>query len=133
MMSKDKQTVLIIMAHGSRKVEANQEFEQLTQRIAQQHHGYAEVKPCFLELASPSLAEAVEQSLCQSYTQFDVYPLFFNQGNHVVNDIPRQIARLEEQYPACTFRRLDYFGRYDQLGNQVLAHIAQQHDSTSTE
>ncbi len=126
MMSKDNSTVLIIMAHGSRKIEANQEFEQLTQRIAKQSHGYAAVKPCFLELASPSLAVAVEESLCQGYTQFDVYPLFFNQGNHVVNDIPRQISHLEEQYPQCTFHRLDYFGTYDQLGGQVLAHIAQQ-------
>jgi sirohydrochlorin ferrochelatase len=126
MMSKDKKTVLMIMAHGSRKVEANEEFEQLTHRIAKQSHHYAEVKPCFLELAIPSLAVAVEQSLAQGYTQFDVYPLFFNQGNHVVNDIPRQIAHLEEQYPACTFRCLDYFGTYDQLSNQVLAHIAQQ-------
>jgi sirohydrochlorin ferrochelatase len=126
-MSKDNQTVLMIMAHGSRKIEANQEFEQLTHSIAQQKHHYAEVKPCFLELASPSLAVAVEQSLHQGYTQFDVYPLFFNRGNHVTSDIPRQVSHLEEQYPQCTFRRLEYFGTYDQLGGQVLQHISQQH------
>ena len=126
MMSKDNNTVLMIMAHGSRKVAANQEFEQLTRDIAKQEHKYAEVKPCFLELATPSLAVAVEESVAQGYTQFDVYPLFFNKGNHVTSDIPRQIAHLEEQYPHCKFNRLEYFGTYDQLGGQVLAHISEQ-------
>jgi sirohydrochlorin cobaltochelatase len=126
MKSKDNNTVLMIMAHGSRKVEANQEFEQLTRDIAKQEHKYAEVKPCFLELAVPSLAVAVEKSIGQGYTQFDVYPLFFNKGNHVTSDIPRQISHLEEKYPQCTFHRLEYFGTYDQLGGQVLSHISQQ-------
>jgi sirohydrochlorin ferrochelatase len=126
--NSSENTVLIIMAHGSRKVEANQEFEQLTQVIAQREHGYVAVKPCFLELTTPTLSDAIAESVTEGYTLFDIYPLFFNQGNHVTKDIPRQMAQLEQQYPQCHFNRLEYFGLYDQLGEQVLAHINQQRD-----
>lgn len=119
-------TVLLIMAHGSRKTEANNEFEQLTKKIAQQAHDYGAVRPCFLELASPSLSNAVEHAIGEGYTQFEIYPLFFNQGNHVSNDIPRQITEIESKHPQCQLRCLDYFGAYEQLSRQVLQHISQQ-------
>ncbi|MFT7386827.1 MAG: sirohydrochlorin cobaltochelatase [Candidatus Endobugula sp.] len=119
-------TVLIIMAHGSRKPEANHEFLQLTQTIAQQDHGFIAVTPCFLELTTPTLFDAIAEAVAEGHTQFDIYPLFFNQGNHVTKDIPRQITQLQEQYPLCFFNRLEYFGLYQQLGDQVLAHIGQQ-------
>ncbi|MGS2717329.1 sirohydrochlorin chelatase [Eionea flava] len=126
MSEKSNKTVLIVMAHGSRKSEANQEFEALARDIATQSHGYAAVKPCFLELATPKLADAVEACIGAGHTRFDVYPLFFNQGNHVTKDIPRQITQLQTQYPHCHFHCLEYFGLYKQLSQQVLVHIDQQ-------
>jgi len=125
-MTLNNKTVLIIMAHGSRKFEANQEFKQLTQAIAQREHGYAAVKPCFLELTTPTLSDAIEESVTEGHSQFDIYPLFFNQGNHVTKDIPRQMKQLEEKYPQCHFNRLEYFGLYKDLSEQVLAHIGLQ-------
>ena len=72
MMSKDNNTVLMIMAHGSRKIEANQEFEQLTHRIAKQSHHYAEVKPCFLDKLVP-VTTRIKSSL-------ELFSIFFNNG-----------------------------------------------------
>lgn len=126
MPKKSNATVLIVMAHGSRKPEANQEFEALVRDIATQNHDYAVVKPCFLELAAPKLADTVEACIHEGHKRFDVYPLFFNQGNHVTKDIPRQIEHLQAQYSDCHFQCLEYFGLYNQLSQQVLAHINQQ-------
>lgn len=120
------QTVLIIMAHGSRNPAANSEFGQLVSSIAKQTSDYAIVTPCFLELAQPSLQDAISEYLKLGYHQFDLYPLFFNQGNHVTRDIPAQINQAQEQHQECVIRQLDYFGKFNQLGNSVIAHIQQQ-------
>ncbi|MRT95061.1 sirohydrochlorin chelatase, partial [Ancylomarina sp. 16SWW S1-10-2] len=63
------------------------------------------------------------------YQQFDLYPLFFNRGNHVTRDIPAQIAQTQEQHKGCVIRQLDYFGKFEQLGNSVVEHIQEQVDT----
>lgn len=125
-MSKPQKPVLLIMAHGSRKVQANEEFIQLVQKIAATHLDYAAVKHCFLEIAAPTLQDAVEECLLLGQQHFDLYPLFFNQGNHVSRDIPEQIANILQHYPECHIRQLSYFGEYDGLQGMLSQHILQQ-------
>ena len=54
---------LLIMAHGSRSDTANDEFRALVETVAESAHGageeYVAVLPCFLELARPSLMDAI--------------------------------------------------------------------------
>jgi sirohydrochlorin ferrochelatase len=123
--TKKNHPVLIIMAHGSRKTKANNEFETLVNEIAKTEMAYVIVKHCFLELAAPKLSDAIDECLSLGYHQFDLYPLFFNQGNHVTRDIPEQIQQLQQQHPDCTIRQLDYFGEYKQLKDTVTTHIKQ--------
>jgi len=47
------------MANRRRKAEANREFDTLAKDIDAPNRGEAAVKPCFLELATPKLADAV--------------------------------------------------------------------------
>ncbi len=108
------------------KTEANKEFLQLVKKMANETHNYAIVEGCFLELAEPNLLSTVEQCVKKGLTTLDVYPLFFNQGNHVARDIPKQVQRAGEAYPNCQIRLLNYFGQFDGLSQCVLGHIVQQ-------
>jgi sirohydrochlorin ferrochelatase len=119
-------SVLLIMAHGSRKAEANAEFVALVDRIAKQSVNYVIVKHCFLEIASPTMADAIEECLLLGYHQFDLYPLFFNQGNHVSRDIPEQIRQIQDKHRECTIKQLAYFGEHEQLAHMITTHIQQQ-------
>ena len=87
---------LLIMAHGSRSETANDEFRALVERVAEAAHAsgqeYVAVIPCFLELAKPSLIEAIQQLEHQPVEAVQLYPLFFNKGKHVGRDIPAQIT-----------------------------------------
>ncbi|MFT5116913.1 MAG: sirohydrochlorin ferrochelatase [Kiritimatiellia bacterium] len=121
-----KKHVLIIMAHGSRKTEANNEFEQLIKVMSTQGLDYIMIKHCFLEMAEPNLPSVIEECLSLGYKQFDLYPLFFNQGNHVSRDIPEQIQAVQQQHPECSVRQLDYFGSFDQLAHGITEHIYRQ-------
>lgn len=121
---------LLIMAHGSRSETANQEFCHLVDAVArsarQAGQNYTAVKPCFLELAEPSLEAAVAPLVEQSITRVQLYPLFFNRGKHVARDIPAQVQRARERFPDLTIELLDYFGSASGVAPLVLEHIAEQ-------
>jgi sirohydrochlorin ferrochelatase len=119
--------VLLIMAHGSRREAANDEFRALVAQIAQTLEGYREVRAIFLELAVPDLAQACAElaGTGEEVTHIDLYPLFFNQGKHVERDIPAQIAQVQQGYPQLSVRQLPYFGSSAQLAGLVVQHIDQ--------
>ena len=121
---------LLIMAHGSRSETANDEFRALVERVAQSAHAAGEefvaVLPCFLELAKPSLVEAIQQLEHQPVKRVPLYPLFFNKGKHVGRDIPAQVTEARERFPDLTIELLDYFGSAEGLAPLVLDHIAGQ-------
>ena len=123
---KTHSTALIIMAHGSRQAAANEEFQALVNTIDQHNLAYTSIHHCFLELAQPDLHSAVNAALKNNVSAIDVYPLFFNQGNHVQRDIPKQIAEIKQQYPKLTIQALDYFGCHPSLGQIIAEHIVHQ-------
>ncbi len=121
---------LLIMAHGSRSETANDEFRALVEKVAESAHGrgqeYVAVIPCFLELAQPSLIEAIQQLEHQPVKTVQLYPLFFNKGKHVGRDIPAQIEEARERFPDLVIELLDYFGNSEGLAGLVLSHIGSQ-------
>lgn len=117
---------LLIMAHGSRAEAANREFKLLVHELARVSADYAVVLPCFLELATPSLHEAVLQLERQSVGIVHLYPLFFNGGKHVAFDIPAQVREARERHPRLDIHLLDYFGRAPGLVALMRDHIAAQ-------
>lgn len=118
--------LLVIMGHGSRKAQANDEFKYVVENIELDSLPYHCVNHCFLELATPSLASVVEHAVIENYTHIDLYPLFFNCGNHVARDIPKQIQDIKDQYPTITIKQLDYFGMHRGLPDTIAQHVLQQ-------
>ena len=121
---------LLIMAHGSRSDTANDEFRALVEAVAESAPGageeYVAVLPCFLELAQPSLVEAIQQLEHQPVTHVQLYPLFFSKGKHVGKDIPAQVEDARERFPDLSIELLDYFGNAKGLAGLVLKHIGEQ-------
>lgn len=117
---------LLIMAHGSRAGAANDEVRALAEQVARGHQEYAAVSACFLELAAPSLLEALQQLERQPVETVYVYPLFFNSGRHVTRDIPAQVEEARQRFPHLTIELLDYFGSAGGLAALVGQHAGRQ-------
>lgn len=84
---------VLIVGHGSRLSGANQEFEALVAAYRQQHPEY-EVRHGYIELAAPSLDEALSALIGEGYAGTVVLlPLFLFQAGHAKNDLPLAIAR----------------------------------------
>ena len=56
-----------------------------------------------MEIASPSIKEAVAQCAMQGYKQIIIAPYFLSQGRHIQQDIPALVAEAQAEHPdlAC--------------------------------
>ena len=88
---------LVMIAHGSRRDEANAEFIALVESVKTVAGSkYDFVEPCFLEIAAPSLTEAVQHVITKKAKTISIFPYFLNTGNHVRKDIPETVDRLTD-------------------------------------
>lgn len=116
--------VLIVIAHGSRIEAANLEFTAMLQTIDYAALGYDSIAGAFLEAACPSLEQAVSRLEEQkAVTRIDIYPMFFNKGRHVEQDLPNLVQALSGSHSDIAFRLLPYFGSYSGLGTAIGQHI----------
>lgn len=90
---------LLLVAHGSRRPQSNDEVVLLAQRLARRCEGqYGMVHAAFLELAHPLIPEGIRYCAGEGATSVTVLPYFLNSGRHVVEDIP---GIVQESMRAC--------------------------------
>lgn len=90
---------LLIVAHGSRRQESNQEVIDLANTIANRDdHDFDLVEPAFLELADTLIPDGIENCAKAGATDIIVMPYFLNSGKHVTRDIPEVITAIKPQY-----------------------------------
>jgi len=115
---------LIIIAHGSKKADSNQEVTNLANLIKAQMDGqYQEVSSAFQELASPDIASAVSEAKAAGVTHIDFFPYFLVAGKHVSFDLPTIIAEAQAKHSELTMRVLPYLGSLKGLSNLIIEAI----------
>ena len=115
---------LLIIAHGSRRKEANDEFITLVQKIRNRSKGeYEFVKHAFLEFYPPTLSDTVTDVITQGANEIYVFPYFLNSGNHVTRDIPALVHQMMQSYPECDIRLLPSLGTLEGMEQWVIHQI----------
>jgi sirohydrochlorin ferrochelatase/(2Fe-2S) ferredoxin len=106
-------TGLLIVGHGSRDPNANDEFEALvaTYRAARSD---IEVAHGYVELARPSLSTAL-RDLAQRAESVVVLPLFLFAAGHVKNDIPLVLSQARQDFPSVRFTVANALGVHPNL------------------
>ena len=105
---------VVLVAHGSRREEANMEIRTLTREVQEADPpGLYEV--AFMQFSSPDLKEAVARLAAQGVQQVVIMPLFLITGNHVTQDIPAALAELRPQYPQVEFVKARHFAAHPAL------------------
>lgn len=94
---------LIVFAHGSRVAAANEAVEAVAVEAARRAQ-IAVFRAAFLELAHPSLGEAVEQLAQQGVQRVLITPYFLTMGRHLTEDLPRLIDQIRPQHPELTLQ-----------------------------
>lgn len=90
-------TAIILFAHGSTVLEANQGVERLAEELSRKAGFPAGC--AFLEMAQPDLAAAIAGYASQGMTRIVIVPYFLSMGVHVREDIPRLVAEQRLHFP----------------------------------
>ena len=80
---------LLLVDHGSRRAEANAVLGQVRQTIEAQLGPGVLVAHAHMELASPSIADAIESLCATGATSIYLMPWFLVPGRHAEEDVPR--------------------------------------------
>ena len=112
-------TALLLIAHGSRHVEANDDLCTLAEEL-RQVGPYALVEPSFLELAEPTIEEAGRRCVSQGAERVISLPYFLSAGVHVQRDLRAHCDRLAAAHPAVEFLLAQPLGRHPLLKEIVL-------------
>ena len=102
---------LLLVAHGSRRKQSNDEVRDLTERLSRKARDDFDFVLCaFLELAEPSIGAGIDECINRGASQVVILPYFLSAGRHVVKDIPAEVGAKQKQYPQVVFKVAPYLG-----------------------
>ncbi len=115
---------LLIVAHGSRRAESNEEIRRLAGQVAQQTGDtYGFVSSAFLELAEPSIPDGIQHCIDLGAESVTIMPFFLSAGRHVVVDVPQLVQEKQHEHPNVQIRLAPYLG-VSSLMPQLIAQSA---------
>jgi sirohydrochlorin ferrochelatase len=113
-------TALLLIAHGSRRAEANADLEHVA--VALRARGeFAVVEAAYLELAEPDIAGGAARCVAAGAELVVLLPYFLSAGVHVQRDLSAACAELAHAYPRVAFRLAEALGRHPLLVEIVSA------------
>jgi sirohydrochlorin ferrochelatase len=110
-MTTQSSRALLVVAHGSRREQSNEEVRELTRALAERAAGeFGQVRSAFLELAEPSIPDGIEQCIAGGAAEVVVLPYFLSAGRHVARDIPEEVAGKVSEHPQVNITIAPYLG-----------------------
>lgn len=101
---KTARRCVLLVSHGSRENSANLEFKRLAKKYQARHPRW-KVAHAFLELARPSIPEALETLAHQERTaEILVLPYFLFAARHVKRDIPAILRTFRKEHPRVNLK-----------------------------
>lgn len=110
---------LLIVDHGSRRPEAHQHLEGIAARVR-------EIQPellvyaAHMELAEPSIHDAIDRAVADGATDIWVHPLFLVPGRHLAEDIPRLVESAATRHGGVQVRVTDALGSLPDIASLIL-------------
>jgi sirohydrochlorin ferrochelatase len=115
---------LLIIAHGSRRTEANEEIRYLAQSISgDPENVFDHVTHAFLEIAEPAVEAAIASLVESGSAEILIFPYFLAGGTHVANDVPRMINDARAKHTHVKFEILPYLGAIEGLSTLIVRQI----------
>lgn len=105
---------LLLIAHGSRRAEANADLEFVAEELRRRGR-YGFVQVAYLELAEPDIPTAGERCVRAGATRVTMLPYFLSPGVHVRRDLEEQRSAFASKFPDTRFLLAEPLGRHPLL------------------
>jgi sirohydrochlorin ferrochelatase len=110
---------LLLIDHGSRRAESNQQLEDMAARVRRLRPSAA-VAAAHMEIAVPDLATAFAALVEQGAKRIVILPYFLSDGRHLTQDIPALAASAAANHPGITYTIGGALGPHDALAALLL-------------
>ncbi len=117
-------TAVLLIAHGSRRPEANADLVKLAEMI-RERGTYDLVEIAYLELAEPTIPQAAARCVEQGAKRVLMLPYFLSAGSHVVLDLERFRQEATEQFPLVRFQLCPPLGLHPLMVELVMTRLAE--------
>lgn len=105
---------LIIVAHGSRKKESNDEILALVRGFdLETEHSFDFVVGAFLQFGTPDLEKQIEFLVNQEVKKIVIFPFFIGAGNHISSDIPHIVDQAAKANPSVELVVTKHLGQVE--------------------
>jgi sirohydrochlorin ferrochelatase len=113
-----QQIALLLVAHGSRRAEANADLEFVAAALRERGR-YPVVYVSYLELAEPNIEGGGALCVEAGATDVILLPYFLSPGVHVVEDLTAARDTLRARFPHVRFVLAEPLGRHSSLVDVV--------------
>jgi len=103
----------VLVDHGSRRAEANALVEELARALAPGLD--RPVRTAHMEIAEPTLAQAIDACVAEGASEITVLPCFLAPGRHTLEDVPAQPTAAAARHRGVTVRVADPIGSHPLL------------------
>ena len=114
--SQRDRSALLLVGHGTRDAQGVAELLEIAGRVADRL-GDLPVAPCFLEIATPTIAEVVASLARRGIGRLSIMPMLLFAAGHVKRDIPGAVAAAVEPYANLVFRLARHYGCHEAILN----------------
>lgn len=146
----ESKKVLVVVSHGSKRSESNQEFKDFIRKLNQINQKqlkqikteeskndsllekgnrikiYQEIRGACLEFASPQLESVIEDLIEEKKAEVEILPLFIFAGYHVRQDIPERMKELKEKFEQLEYQILEHPAAADDFASNIYQQALEQ-------
>lgn len=118
---------LLLVDHGSRKREAHSHLAWVAEQVRLRRPGLP-VYVAHMELAEPSIEQAVQACAADGVEDLFVHPFFLVPGLHSVEDVPRLVEAAARAHPRLRVRMTASTGSVAGIADLILATLPTDRD-----
>src|SRR5467141_1551101 len=94
---------VLVVGHGSRRHEANEDVREATRRIGERGR-FDLIESAFLEIEQPNIREGFSRLVERGANEITVHPYFLSPGRHTRGDIPIEVRQAARQHAGVNYR-----------------------------
>lgn len=115
-------TAILLIAHGSRRAEANAELRVVAEALAARRPDCL-IEIAYLELAAPDIPTAARRCVERGATEVRLLPYFLSPGAHVREDLTGFRDAFAEEFPTVRFECCPPLGVHPLLVDVLLERL----------
>ncbi|MCG6155740.1 sirohydrochlorin chelatase [Rubinisphaera margarita] len=123
MASDSNRDAILLIAHGSRRQQANDDLFRLKEMVQESRPGQI-VECSFLELAEPTIPQGAEACVAAGADRVLMFPYFLSAGTHVANDLTEFRDEFSQRWPDVEFKVCSHLGLHPLMVQIVFDRIA---------